>query len=119
MGVERIREALAHESTLKPGDECVARWTNSYSAHQGRVKVVRVNEKSVQVELLENVPTRLDPKHGYPKGHKLSIPRFLDMRRWSEHNRLFPLQEDHYDEPQEDVTTQKGISPVVLHGAER
>lgn len=117
MGKERIREALAHEATLKPEDECVARWTNCGSYHEGRVKVVRVNEKSVLVELMENAPTRLDPKHGYPKGHRLSIPRFLDIQRWSENNRLMPLQEGHYDEPE--ITTQRGISPVILHGAER
>jgi len=83
MGANRVRKTLDFENTLKQGDECVARWTNSGYCHEGRVRVVRVNEKSIRVELL-------NPQHGYPKGQELVLPRFWDFRRWSENNRLVP-----------------------------
>lgn len=90
MGANRVRETLDFENTLKQGDECIARWTNSGYCHKGTVRVLRVNEKSIRVELLEEVRTPLDPKHGYPKGQELVLPRFWDFRRWSENNRLVP-----------------------------
>jgi len=31
-------------------------------------------------------------------GHKLNIPNFLNIDRWTWNNRLAPLQVDHYQE---------------------
>lgn len=78
-----LREEFAFERSLKPGDEVLARWTSSGGGYRGRSRVVKINEKSFRVELLEQVS-------GYPLGHLLTIPKFMGTG-WGQSNRVGSL----------------------------
>jgi len=82
-GMEETRAVMQFEDALKAGDEVEARWTNSYSAYRARARVVRVNRKSVRVELLV-------APDGYRVGQAFSVPRFVELG-WSVNNRVAPL----------------------------
>lgn len=81
-GMEETRAVVQFEDALKAGDEVEARWTNSYSAFRARARVVRVNRKSVRIELLA-------APDGYRVGQAFSVPRFVELG-WSANNRVAP-----------------------------
>jgi hypothetical protein len=83
----RYKEIEAFESSLKPGDEVEARWTNSHRAYRAVAKVVRVNRESIRVELCETIT---DGAHiTYPQGWEIVLPRFW-ARTYSANNSAQP-----------------------------
>lgn len=82
-----IKGHLDWERGLNPGDVVEARWTNCHSYYVAKAEVVRVNQKSMRVKLVDGIEDR------YPAGHELSIATFMSMDRWSINNGAFPHEE--------------------------
>ena len=72
---------LAFERTLTPGMPVEARWTNSNCAYRAAARVVRVNEKSVRVEIT-------DPA-SYLYGRSIPVPLVM-ADTWSVNNCVVP-----------------------------
>ena len=89
MNAAEFREVMSFEQGLKEGDEIILRWTNCHSYFEARATVVRVNEKSIRGRLTEEVMHR--GKVGYPAGWEISVPRLLDLRKWSCNNCAAPV----------------------------
>jgi hypothetical protein len=72
---------------LSVGQQVEARWTNSFHYYSGRAEVMRVNQASARVRLLEAVG-----KGSYPLGHVLVLPLPFQsgLDRWSHNNGVFP-----------------------------
>lgn len=92
-GFERIRKQCDFERELQLGDKCIAHWTSCGYTYSHQVEVVKLNQKSFGVKLLEDVPavSQIGSSQGgvdYPAGHMLNIPNFLNTNRWSWANRL-------------------------------
>jgi hypothetical protein len=85
--------------SIKVGDTIMFHWTAGSGGHyKGKVRVVKVNPKSVVGELLEGVPTEWG--EGYPVGHKLRLPTNPIDRRFSEmFNAPAPVGVDHITRP--------------------
>jgi len=82
-----IRKQCNFERQVQMGDKCVAFWTVSGFACKGHVEVVKENEKSWRVRLMEAVPGPTGPDD-YPVNRLLNIPNFLNRARWNWANRL-------------------------------
>lgn len=81
MGESDIRNVIELENNVKVGDTYLANWTNSGYLYSAIVEVVTINPKSFGVKLVQAID-------GYPVGHHLNIPRFMNQNRWSWNNRL-------------------------------
>jgi hypothetical protein len=79
-------EALRFEEKLKPGDECIARWTSCGRFYQTMVRIIKINSYSIAGEILA-------PLDGYPLGWHISCPRVTHSRTWSYNNRMAPVKE--------------------------
>ena len=84
MSADEVKEQLEFERSLKVGDKCRAHWTNCGYYYGAEVEVEAINAKSFRVRITKATD-------GYPVGHKLNIPNFLNMNRWTWNNRLAPL----------------------------
>jgi hypothetical protein len=75
---------------LQTGQAVEARWTNSFRYYSGRAEVMRVNQASARVRLLQPVGNG-----AYPLGHVLVLPLPFQsgMDRWSRSNGVFPLRD--------------------------
>ncbi|MBA7611208.1 hypothetical protein ES703_18427 [subsurface metagenome] len=91
MSAEDVKKQIQFEREVKVGDKCKAYWTNCGHYYGTEVEVEAINQKSFRVRVSQ-------PTDGYPDGHKLNIPNFLNIDRWTWNNRLAPLQVDHYQE---------------------
>ena len=91
MSADEVKEQLEFERNIKVRDKCSAHWTNCGNYYETQVEIEAINAKSFRVRI-----TRATD--GYPVGHKLNIPNFLNIDRWTWNNRLAPLQVDHYQE---------------------
>ena len=94
--MEDFEKLCEFERTLKVGDKCLAYWTNSGIYWRAEVKVLAINKKSYQVEIVGSLlPVRscYSPDATYPVGHKLNIPNTLNYDRFTWNNRLAPLNE--------------------------
>ena len=81
-----IRGLCAWESTLREGDMVLARWTSCYKIHQAKCSIVRINEKSMNVQII-------DGKENYPAGWRLTVPRTTNTSQWSWNRGVFPLHQ--------------------------
>jgi len=81
-----FRELCAWESTLREGDMVLARWTSCYNIHQAKCRIVRINEKSMNVQII-------DCKENYPAGWRLTVPRTTNTTQWSWNRGVFPLHQ--------------------------
>ena len=84
MSKEDVKNQISFERELKLGDRCLAHWTNCGHYYETEVEVVAVNVKSFRVRITKATD-------GYPVGHKLNIPNFLNIDRWTWNNRLATL----------------------------
>ena len=78
---------VALEKALTVGLEVLARWTNSHCFFKARGKIVKINDKSVKVQLTEQIAGVLG---NYPVGHVITLPR-LGSGTWSVNNRIAPM----------------------------
>ena len=74
------------DSTLALGDLVHARWTHSHSAYAAPATIVRLNAKSVRVQLQRAVKAHYGT---WIMGHVLTLPRCTGDR-WSLNNGVFP-----------------------------
>jgi len=79
MNATEFKGLLQLDATLKPGDTVHAMWTNSGHYYECPGTIVRLNDKSVVVAL----STAID---SYPAGHKITVPRITDFKRWNANN---------------------------------
>jgi len=91
MSAEDVKRQIQFEREVEVGDKCLAHWTNCGNYYETQVEVEAVNAKNFRVRITKATD-------GYPVGHKLNIPNFLNIDRWTWNNRLAPLQVDHYQE---------------------
>lgn len=85
--VEYQKNALAWERSLKPGDIVMARWTSCYTAYSCRSEVVRVNQSSIRIRLVNDISYKDECL--YESGRSFSLPRIYNPR-WSSCNRVSP-----------------------------
>jgi hypothetical protein len=100
MNSEDWNNAIKFDRTLEQGGTYMAHWTNCGRYYTGRVQIIKLNEKSVRVSLLEAIRKNGTEQVEYPIGQKLVIPRATDLIRWSVNNRLEPLPERHAPLPE-------------------
>jgi len=79
-----FRELRAWESTLREGDTVLARWTSSYNVYQAKCKIIRINAKSMNVQIIDGM-------ENYPAGWRLNIPRTTNTSQWSWNRGVFPF----------------------------
>lgn len=73
------------ENKLDFLSECIVRWTASGNYYSGRCRVLKINNKSVRVELIEDVQSAMGH---FPSGRELIVPMSND-KKWSENNGVF------------------------------
>ena len=88
MNAEEYKTLLAHDVSLQVGQEVWFRFTNNNRFRRVKVKIAKINAKSVLGENLEEVKTDLGT---YPKGHVFKVPRITDLKGWTANNRVEPL----------------------------
>jgi len=84
MSAEDVKRQLQFEREAEVGNKSMARWTNCGHYYEAEVEIEAINAKSFRVRI-----TRA--RDGYPVGHKLNIPNFLNVDRWTWNNRLAPM----------------------------
>jgi len=77
-------EMKKFDRELKVGDKCEVFWTNNHYHYDGDARVVKLNIKTVVVELLEAISD-------YPEGHRIRVPRWADLKLWSLGNSVWPV----------------------------
>lgn len=85
-----FRELCVFDSSLQVGQLVEARWTNCYHFYAAQAAVIRVNEASVRVRLVEDVRAGEPGRIAYPAGRELRVPRVLSAG-WSNNNGVFPV----------------------------
>mgnify|MGYP001609477333 FL=1 len=87
-----IRAQLAFEATLTVGMPVIVRWGYGLGFRaEGPGVIAKINPKSMQVTLTEDVP--FEGKPSWLKGFTLTgIPRCLNYREWNEANGIFPRE---------------------------
>jgi hypothetical protein len=88
MNANNYRNLIAEDASLTVGAEVTVHWTSSFRYMQAPGRVVKVNAKSVRVEISEDVATYWGGKEtvGWPKGTEIIVPRLSDYRKWSHNN---------------------------------
>jgi len=81
MSADEVKEQLEFERDVKVGDRCRAHWTNCGYYYETEAEIEAINAKSFRVRIAKATD-------GYPVGHKLNIPNFLNIDRWTWNNRL-------------------------------
>jgi hypothetical protein len=81
-------ERLNFDRALEVGQEVEARWTWSNGYYSAKARIAKINNKSVRVELLEDVASVYTRDVAWPKGRELRIPR-LAAGEWSVNNGVF------------------------------
>ena len=80
MQLDEFREVFEVELRLKPGDTVRVYWTNCGYHYCAKAEVLRLNQRSIAVRLIESVD-------GYLAGQRITVPNILAMERWSMNNR--------------------------------
>jgi len=83
-----FRERSAFDKALAVGQEVEARWTWSHGYYAAKARIVKINKRSVRVELLEDVCSVFSREVSWPKGRELRMPRFM-AGEWSVNNGVF------------------------------
>ena len=93
MNANDFRNLVNEDQWLSVGAEVTVYWTSSFRHMQARGTVVKVNAKSVRVEIGEDVTTYWGGKEtvGWPKGTEIVAPRLGDYRKWSHSNCVRPV----------------------------
>lgn len=82
MTADEFKEASDFDKNLVIGQEVVVRWTWCHRYYRGKAKVIKLNQKSLRVELLEDCGE-------YKAGNTISVPRFYDIQKWSPNNSVW------------------------------
>ena len=77
MQVKNFKGQTKNEWDLSIDDLVIAGWACNYRFYKAKAKVIKINAKSIKVELLEPADT------DYPVHWKISIPSFNNLRRSS------------------------------------
>ena len=83
-----FKEAMNIDRSLTVGQPVEARWTWCHGYYAANAVIVKVNKKSVRVELLEDVDSMFTRDIAWPKGRELRMPRFMTTE-WSVNNGVF------------------------------
>jgi hypothetical protein len=81
---EALRDRIEFEKNLAVGQEVTVRWTWCHGYYKARATVTKLNEKSAKAKIVEATGP-------YEAGQVITVPRILDMRRWSWDNCLEPI----------------------------
>jgi hypothetical protein len=86
MTPEQYRQLFREDESLEVGTPVIVRWGYGLNFRvEGKGKIAKVNRKSVQVELTEDVPSPHDADGvGWPAGFVLKgIPRVGNLHQWN------------------------------------
>jgi hypothetical protein len=78
-----LESYIEFQDRLQYGDCVLAKWTNSGRFYQTEARVVKVNLRSLRVELLKDY-------EGYTKGWVITLAKY-PANKWSRNNGVFPL----------------------------
>ena len=84
MKAEEFRKLIEEDTRLRVGERCRVRWTNCYRSYESPAEIVKLNRRTVVVELLE--PVRLFGTVHYSTTHKIKVPRITDLKHWTVNN---------------------------------
>ncbi len=84
MSAEDVKRQIQFEREVRVRDRAMAHWTNCGNYYETQVEIEAINAKSFRVRITKATD-------GYPVGHKLNIPNFLNIDRWTWNNRLATL----------------------------
>lgn len=82
--VKAAKIVIDFEKSLQIGSEVYALWTNCYRYRCIKAKIVKINNKSFMVELIE-------AKDGYEVGTRINLPNFINPK-WSTNNRVYTTE---------------------------
>lgn len=85
-----FQETAKFETGLHIGSKVQVRWTACSHCYLADGTVVKLNDKSIVVEVDEAVPHTYG-SYSYERGHRISAPRRLG-RQWSLINGVFPSE---------------------------
>lgn len=88
MTPNNYRTLVTEDEGLTVGAEVIVFWTSSFRTMRAHGRVVKVNAKSVRVEINDDVTTYWGGKQqvGWSKGTEIVAPRMGDYRKWSVNN---------------------------------
>mgnify|MGYP001586934633 CR=1 FL=1 len=101
-GVVNLRERLAWEDSLRPGNTVYVVWGYGSGFRVGGWGVIdRVFPKSFRVRLVQGVKDPYDPNRiAWPSGYVLhQIPRVTAIERWHPENAVYPSPESQFRNP--------------------
>jgi len=88
-----------HAQDFELGEIFYYRWTNNFNQFEGKVKIVKINPKSVRIQLL-------DPPKGYKKGQNWNV-RLVEQTK---NNGLYNLTSDETSQVQAVASKQVNVS---------
>jgi hypothetical protein len=93
MNATEYKTVIDFDASLSIGMPVLAKWTNSYQFYQAQAKVIKLNSKTVNVQLTENISEYHagSEQEVYPCGQIIQCPRIHDIKKWTVHNRLEPV----------------------------
>lgn len=81
---DSFEQDMKFDEALSVGDRVRVNWTNGGRAYSSVGSIAKVNTSSVAVTI--------DADTGpYKKGHKITVPRILNVKKWSHKNRVEPI----------------------------
>ena len=92
MKANEFQEQLVFDASLKVGMSVIVRWTNSGWGYQATGKIIKLNLKSLVVELDKGIVDKGDVVV-YPVGSHIRVPRITDFRLWTANNCCLQLNE--------------------------
>ena len=87
-----------HAQDFELGEIYYYRWTNNFNQYEGKVKIIKINPKSVRIQLL-------DPPKGYKKGQNWNV-RLVEQTK---NNGLYPLSSEEISQVQDVASSQVNI----------
>lgn len=91
------KQQMEDEKVIAVGDEVMAYWTaGSFGHWSSKAKIVKINKKSVRVELMDDVKGFKGEMH-YPKGWKITVPCWMNQT-WAYYARFELLSSGKYSE---------------------
>jgi len=88
-----------HAQDFELGEIYYYRWTNNFNQFEGKVKIVKINPKSVRIQLL-------DPPKGYKKGQNWNV-RLVEQTK---NNGLYTLTSDETSQVQDVASKQVNVT---------
>lgn len=91
MTAEEFKKEWRDDATLQVGQKVTVYWTNSGRAYRASATIHKLHAKSVKVKLLEPISG-----YGgeddilYPVGHEITVPRIINISKWTFANRVSP-----------------------------